>query len=151
MKVVINACYGGFSLSPKATKRYAELRGRECYFFVGGISEPYRQVTEDEATDSFMWYAFDAPDMPGAMNVHWSKQTDADKAEAHEWYTVHCLDNRDIPRHETDLLRVVEELGEAANGECAKLQVVEIPDDVEYQIEEYDGNEHIAEAHRTWR
>jgi len=31
------------------------------------------------------------------------------------------------------------------------LAIVEIPDDVEYTIEEYDGNEHVAEAHRTWR
>ena len=27
---------------------------------------------------------------------------------------------------------------------------VEIPDDVEWQIEEYDGTEHISEKHRTW-
>jgi hypothetical protein len=31
------------------------------------------------------------------------------------------------------------------------LEIVEIPDDVEYTIEEYDGLEHIAEKHRTWR
>jgi hypothetical protein len=28
--------------------------------------------------------------------------------------------------------------------------VVEIPDDVNWQVEEYDGMEHIAEKHRTW-
>lgn len=33
MKVVINACFGGFSLSALATKRYFELKGRPCYFF----------------------------------------------------------------------------------------------------------------------
>jgi hypothetical protein len=27
---------------------------------------------------------------------------------------------------------------------------VDIPDDVKWQIEEYDGNEWIAESHRTW-
>ena len=27
---------------------------------------------------------------------------------------------------------------------------VSIPDDVEWQIEEYDGMEWVAEAHRTW-
>jgi hypothetical protein len=45
---------------------------------------------------------------------------------------------------------VVLELGEAANGRCAELKVVEIPDDVEWQIEEYDGLEWVAEKHRTW-
>jgi hypothetical protein len=30
------------------------------------------------------------------------------------------------------------------------LKVVEIPFDVEWEIKEYDGWEHVAEAHRTW-
>ena len=32
----------------------------------------------------------------------------------------------------------------------AKLKIVEIPDDVEWIIEEYDGKEWIAEDHRRW-
>jgi hypothetical protein len=28
--------------------------------------------------------------------------------------------------------------------------VIEIPDDVEWIIVDYDGMEHIAEKHRTW-
>ena len=31
MKVVINACYGGFGLSHKAIMRYAELKGFKLY------------------------------------------------------------------------------------------------------------------------
>ena len=30
------------------------------------------------------------------------------------------------------------------------LKVVEIPDDVEWEIEEYDGNEWVSEVHRCW-
>lgn len=41
-------------------------------------------------------------------------------------------------------------LGDKANGSCAKLQIVDIPNGTDYTIEEYDGNEHIAEKHRTW-
>jgi len=55
-------------------------------------------------------------------------------------------DNRNDP----NLVAVVEELGEAANGDSAHLKVVEIPDGVEYTIEEYDGIERIVEVHRTW-
>jgi hypothetical protein len=44
----------------------------------------------------------------------------------------------------------VEELGDKASGQFAELVVVEIPDGVDYEIDEYDGNEHIAEKHRTW-
>ncbi len=47
-------------------------------------------------------------------------------------------------------MECVETLGEKSNGACAELKIVEIPDNVEYSIEEYDGNEHIAEVHRIW-
>jgi len=30
------------------------------------------------------------------------------------------------------------------------LKVVEIPDDVEWNVQEYDGNEWVAEKHRIW-
>lgn len=48
------------------------------------------------------------------------------------------------------LVECVEALGEKANGECASLKVVEIPDDVKWYIEEYDGIESIHEKHRIW-
>lgn len=48
------------------------------------------------------------------------------------------------------LVRAVEKLGKEANGTYANLRVVEIPDDVEWQVEEYDGLEWVAEKHRRW-
>jgi hypothetical protein len=56
----------------------------------------------------------------------------------------------DIKRNDPILVEIVEQLGEAANGDFAELKVVEIPDDVQWQIQEYDGDEWIAEKHRTW-
>lgn len=53
---------------------------------------------------------------------------------------------RDDPR----LVAIVEELGAEANGMCAELSITEIPDGVEWQIEEYDGQEWVSEKHRTW-
>lgn len=55
-----------------------------------------------------------------------------------------------IERTDPRLVALVEELGEKASGVHAQLEVVEIPDGVEWYIEDYDGLEHIAEAHRTW-
>lgn len=54
-------------------------------------------------------------------------------------------------RDDPALVQAVEELGGAvAGGEFASLKIVEIPDDVEWQIEEYDGWEWVAEKHRIW-
>lgn len=55
-----------------------------------------------------------------------------------------------INRDDPDLIDIVENMGKAANSGFAKLKIVEIPDDVEWEISEYDGLEHIAEKHRTW-
>lgn len=56
----------------------------------------------------------------------------------------------DIERNDPDLVAIVEEMGVSANGRFASLKIVEIPDGVNFIIKEYDGNEHIAEVHRTW-
>ena len=53
-------------------------------------------------------------------------------------------------RTNPELIKVVEELGERANTYCSHLRVVEIPDDVEWYIAEYDGLESIHEKHRVW-
>jgi len=56
----------------------------------------------------------------------------------------------EILRNDPILIKVVEELGNEANGSCANLHIVEIPDDVQWIIKEYDGAEWIAEEHKTW-
>jgi hypothetical protein len=45
---------------------------------------------------------------------------------------------------------VVEELRGEANGHCAELKVVTIPDDVEWIVLKKDGSEQVSEQHRTW-
>jgi hypothetical protein len=64
-----------------------------------------------------------------------------------KWDGYGCLD---IKRNDPRLVRCVETLGEKAASEYSKLKVVQIPDDVNWHIEEYDGLEHVAEDHRTW-
>ena len=90
MKIVINACHGGFSLSDAALALYNKLSGGDL------------------------------------------------------------RNDRDIERDDPHLVKVVETLGKKANGRFARLKVVDIPEDVDWQIEEYDGLEWVAEMHRTW-
>lgn len=56
----------------------------------------------------------------------------------------------DIKRDNPYLIEIIKEMGQDADGECARLKIVEIPDDVDWFIDEYDGLEHVAEKHRTW-
>tara|TARA_Y100000310_G_scaffold87294_1_gene84108 strand:+ start:1265 stop:1603 length:339 start_codon:yes stop_codon:yes gene_type:complete len=57
----------------------------------------------------------------------------------------------DIPRDHPGLVKVVEELKDMANGFGAYLKIVEVPDGVEWTVEEEKGREWVAEKHRTWR
>lgn len=60
------------------------------------------------------------------------------------------IDDYQFKRDDKILVHVVEELKEQANGKFASLKVVEIPDDVNWFIDEYDGRECIREVHRVW-
>ena len=54
-------------------------------------------------------------------------------------------------RADPDLVRVVEELGDAASETYANLKCIDVPDDVDWVIMDYDGQEWVAERHRVWR
>ena len=62
----------------------------------------------------------------------------------------HFYPSKDIPRDCPVLIALVEEMGEGVNSRYSSLKVVEVPDDADWYIAEYDGSEHIAEVHRTW-
>jgi hypothetical protein len=56
----------------------------------------------------------------------------------------------DLERDDPILIQVVEEMGEAANGDMSELRIANVPDDVIWYIDEYDGIETVSEVHRTW-
>jgi hypothetical protein len=62
---------------------------------------------------------------------------------------VYVGDDNEVRTHPA-LIQAVEELKAKANGSCAKLAVVEVPNDVKWFIDEYDGMETIHEEHATW-
>jgi len=61
-----------------------------------------------------------------------------------EWHSAgdYLFRSWDIPRHDPLLIQVVEELGEAANGDNAELEIVEIVGNL-YRIREEDGREFV--------
>lgn len=134
MKIVINKCYGGFNLSYQACMRYAELSGFKLYAWVnhGHDFDSYFPYVPSDKEPFIIYYTTKPLTTDGKMmdDSYWS--------------------GGDIERHDPILLQVVEELGSLVNSRVSDLRIVDIPDDIEYVIEEYDGLEHIAEKHRTW-
>jgi hypothetical protein len=48
-----------------------------------------------------------------------------------------------VKRHDPRLVQVIEELGDKANGRCAKLKIQKIYGN-QYKIDDYDGNETVV-------
>ena len=154
-KIVINACYGGFSLSPLAVQQVAARKGRNCYFYESADRKTYRRIALDDIDPLRSWRVT-MLDIPDAIergffqDDNWTAMTQAQRVAYNALWDKHCLDNRNVGRDDPDLVAVVEQLGELANGDHAELKVVKIPDDVEWEIDEYDGFEKVAEKHRAW-
>jgi hypothetical protein len=155
VKVVINACFGGFSLSPRAIKAYADRKGWPCFFFDNQIKGDIIRLSDEDAFAQNKLFGPSAykvatvKELP-ARQDNWHELTLAERKASNQAWADVSISDREIARDDPDLVAVVEALGTMANGRCARLNVVEIPNDVQWEIEEYDGNEHIAESHRTW-
>src|SRR5690349_4980265 len=122
MKIIINVCFGGYELSDRAIQEYSKAKGFTLY------SKP-------SGWDGFHYYTKEV-----------DEQTSPEERKTYYWSP-----DLELSRTDPVLVEIVERLGHEANGDCSELKVVEIPDDVEYTIEEYDGCERIAEVHRTWQ
>ena len=154
MKIVINKCHGVFELSPVGLKRYTELKGIKCFFFGMNIKDnEYTPLTIEEASETLFWTAFSVPN-PEKVLPDQSKffQLSLEERKAsNRLYDKYSISKGNIKRNDLYLIMVVEELGEKANGRHCELKIVEIPDDVDWEITEYDGLEQISEKHRIWK
>ena len=141
MKIVINSWYGGYSLSEKAIFKLAELKGITLYPERNkrlGFTT-YWIVPEDDELRKLI--------LTGGNFYNASFE---DRVRSNKLYDKLTLNTTFGDRSDPDLILTVEELGPHANGQFSDLKVVEIPDGVEWEIEENDGMEWIAEKHRTW-
>lgn len=137
MKIVINTCFGGYSISALATKELAKRKGKECFFFTTDLrTHEYNPVSIEEAENAFCWFAYSV-----------NNPQDYRLSERAEKISLMDIEKY---RSDSDLIAVIEELGEKANGKHAELKIVEIPDGVDWEIDEYDGIETIHEVHRSW-
>lgn len=137
MKIVINTCYGGFGLSEKVIQEYFNLKGWTLY-------------TEKNEIDWVPTY-WKVPVEDRVKEIDWKNSTPKEIEEYNRKYIEQTFYNDDVERTDSDLIRAIEIVGtEEASGKYASLKIVEIPDDVEWELGEYDGREWVAEKHRTW-
>ena len=101
MKLVLNKCYGGFSLSDGAVRHIAALKGIQLF-----------EEDQEFWTEFYIDAALEEP-----------------------------FDFRSIPRWDEHLVAVVEEFKALANGQHAKLEIIDIPQGQQFRIQEYDGKE----------
>lgn len=104
MKIVINVCFGGFSVSDKLMK---------------------------------------ALNLPSAQD-NWNYLDN-------ETFNI-CSENPLAYRCYPPLIEAIEKIGNAStNGPFSNLKIIDIPDNVDWYIHEYDGYETIHEVHRIWQ
>lgn len=146
MKVVINSCFGGFSLSPQAELWLFE-KGYDGEDFKRAVKDYWKNLEDNESLLGYKhaiksWREFLKNSNPKERASLFVTTFTPDEK--------FVLNAREIPRNHPLLVECVETLKEKSYGACAKLKIVDIPDNIEWQIEEYDGQEHIAQVHETW-
>jgi len=136
-EIVVNKCYGVFGLSDKAIKRYAELKEFSIFTYKENIRINKSNIYEYiENSDSVTF--------PVYVTKYLGEVFEDNIPSEYYFFDM------DIPRDDLCLVQTVKELGTEANGDHASLKIVDIPDDVDWILEEYDGIEWISEMHRTW-
>lgn len=136
-KVILNKCFGGFDVSKEAYMLYAKKKGLTLYLYESEFINRkfiYKKVNDDNSI--FRHYFI--KDMGDNVEI------------SNEDYEKYCLYLKDEHREDPILIEVVEELGEKTSGRFGNLKVVEIPDDLEYVIDEYDGIETLHQKVKEW-
>ena len=140
-KVVINSCFGGFSLSPLAEKMYFEKKnpGKTVYFYKRhymGSDQKFTRLDEKNPRGHFI----DLMSEDFGPEFMITKEDRDNKTEFYKKFSDAFIYFDYDVRHDPDLIEVVELLGPEADGECSSLQIIDIGDKL-YRIEEYDGKE----------
>jgi len=139
-EIAINKCHGGFSLSIEATKAYWLKKDIKCYAWIDdSTAERYLVKNLDELLKLKKQSPY----------VHFTT-VPKEEFEIKDNKRGQHLSTSSIERSDKDLIEVIKLFGKKANGTYADLNIIEIPDNVKYVIEEYDGAEWIAEKHKTW-
>ena len=121
MKIAVNKCFGGFSVTREVVDK---LRKKGHKITV--IGEMYSDGSGPRKASFY------------EENYHLSNIDFG-------------IDGDDYNKHRchTDLIEAIETT-KKPSGSMAEIEIVEIPDDVDWELDEYDGIETIREKSRSW-
>ena len=129
MKIILNKCFGGFDVSTEGYELYAKKKGLELYKYKGNLNFINHEYTKIKGKENELFKHYFTKDFGEIAKI---------SAEDYEKYNLYL---RKENRQDQTLIEVIEELGEKASGSFGELEVVEIPDNSFYKIDEYDGLE----------
>ena len=163
MEIIINKCYGGFEISTKAYKEWRKRCVERNGLFIYGENTSHQFKPTNKA------FSFVEEETYGKC----VKMTLQDLDKSHKqfdkiFYTQKdfgdVVDTKKIPKRQRIehlngkkdirvdpiLIEVVKELGEKANTRVSDLEVVKIPDNMKWEILEFDGYEYLVDSKRCW-
>lgn len=135
-KVILNKDFGGFGISKKGYELYARKKGLDLYMYeaeYSGKKTIYKRTDNDTLFTKYFTKNFG-----DTVNI------------SDEDYKQYSLNLDEGSREDTVLIEVLEELKEEANGKYSDLKIVEIPDDLDYVIDNYDGIETLHQKVQEW-
>lgn len=137
MKVILNKCYGGFGVSQEAYELYAKKKGIEIFSYKLECRNDKPIYRKTDMGSSIFTITF-TKDFGDCVEL---------SDDNSEKYILELCSNH---REDPVLIEVVEELGDRANSPFSKLVVVDIPDGMEYEIDDYDGVETLHQKVEKW-
>lgn len=147
MKIALNKDgLGLFKLSPEAFVYYHTLKGKPCYFYRIETFVEFPEMILVETKEDFIRFR----DTSGYFsNKYFGKKVKA--GESKKVKTSQIFDTLyKYDRTDSDLIKTIEDLGERANSIISDLKIVEVPDDIEFELFERNGCEYAVEKGRYW-